>query len=792
MITNRIGEAQLASTNQTAVVLNAFEITNINILEWPVAEYQLTHPRKVGTGADIKAAKDVMWKLIGLNRHQCPNPGFVVPVTPELVIVPGDWTLPDQNDFSGFSIARKRETNLLASEQGNHNAVIGILQAGIREFMRRSSQVEDILGPLWQDFNGFCESPSSKTPINGIQYCRRFEILPTVLRGNRWVLRIQLNTTTIDSRPFSDYYEKGEVATLWENIESKRINRLTRKGRQTGISVLRLPSTGKASAWILSEPDIIETHSQQDPADQKAIASQALTCENLNQETEIPLNELFLVMDTQITGSGHSETILGTELRSSWFSKIRQVLNGADVFGTSLLLANQLTRVETSQTSLISLPALRIKTGKNQIGILPSPKLGDLEAIEKRGRDRQRMVQKNGYLITTQTNPVLAVYEGFPQKRADQLVKDLNQILRSQGVELTIGGPLMYKKNNLEELNTAIANSEYNAAIVVLPEGSTSAHRADDTHERIKKTLGIESQCIQHDKTLHKSLVGLSEHEIHISGKEMLARRASATYKQVLLNLLVKKGWIPFLPSDPFSFNVHVGIDVGGQFNNRVMACIGYGLSSGNTAFFPQPINSSLPQAEPIRDTDLYQGLKIAFEQLIESLNRLAQKLDFERVLFFRDGDSKGQGDDWQEMDGIRKLHADLLERKIVSSDSVWVALEVSKRSQFLRQMRADDSGLHNPIVGTVSFPFEQENHALVSTTGAPYSTQGTAIPLVVKIHAIYGAYRYEDVLQDLIWEADLGLTKLDMGTSLPFVLRVADTGALQLANSYQVTGISI
>lgn len=792
MITNRIGEAQLVSTNQTFVVLNAFEITNINTLEWPVAEYQLTHPRKVSTGADIKAAKDVLWKLIGLNRHQCRDPGFVVPVTSDLVIVPCHWTLPNQSDFSGFSIVRKGEIKLLAGEQMNRIAVNGVLQAGIREHIRCSPKVEEILGPLWQDYNGFCESPGEKTLNNGIHYCRRFEILPTVLRGNKWVLRIQLTTTTIDARPLSDYYEKGEVETLWENIESKRINRSTRKGRKTGIHVLRLPSTGKASSWVLSEPDIIETHSQQDPADQKAIASQALTCSSLNAEAEIPLNELFLVMDTQITGSSHSETILRTELRSVWFSRIRQSLHGADVFGASLVLADQLTKVDASQTSLISLPALRIKTGNNQIGTLPSPKPGDLVAIEKRGRDRHRMVQKNGYLIRTLTNPVLAVYEGFSQARADQLLKDFNQILKSQGLELTIGGPLKYQKSNLQELNTDIANSEYDSAIVVLPEGSASVHRADDTHERIKKTLGVESQCIQHDKTLHKSLVGLSEHEIQVKGKEKLARRAYATYRQVLLNLLVKKGWIPFLPSDPFSFNVHVGIDVGGQFNNKVMACIGYGLSSDSVAFFPQPITSSLPQAEPIRDTDLYQGLKEAFEHVIDPLNRLGRKPDFERVLFFRDGDAKGQGEDWQEMDGIRKLHADFLDQGIVTTNSVWVALEISKRSQFLRQMRFDDSGLHNPIVGTVSFPFEQENHVLVSTTGAPYSTQGTAIPLVVKIHAIHGMYQSEDVLQDLIWEADLGLTKLDMGTSLPFVLRVADTGALQLANSYQVTGVSI
>jgi hypothetical protein len=47
-------------------------------------------------------------------------------------------------------------------------------------------------------------------------------------------------------------------------------------------------------------------------------------------------------------------------------------------------------------------------------------------------------------------------------------------------------------------------------------------------------------------------------------------------------------------------------------------------------------------------------------------------------------------------------------------------------------------------------------------------------------------------VLRDLVWQADMCFTKVDMGMSLPWVLQVADQGALQLSRSYQITGITV
>ena len=56
----------------------------------------------------------------------------------------------------------------------------------------------------------------------------------------------------------------------------------------------------------------------------------------------------------------------------------------------------------------------------------------------------------------------------------------------------------------------------------------------------------------------------------------------------------------------------------------------------------------------------------------------------------------------------------------------------------------------------------------------------------------VAGAGSMAEVVRDFVWEADFGLTKTDMGSRFPWVLKVADSGALQSARSYHITGITV
>ena len=86
---------------------------------------------------------------------------------------------------------------------------------------------------------------------------------------------------------------------------------------------------------------------------------------------------------------------------------------------------------------------------------------------------------------------------------------------------------------------------------------------------------------------------------------------------------------------------------------------------------------------------------------------------------------------------------------------------------------------------------FGQPNEALVCTTGRPYLTQGTASPMKLCVSDISGKTIVNNVIQDVVWEADMGFTKPDMGRGLPWILHIADAGALQLSRSYKISGIT-
>jgi hypothetical protein len=131
-----------------------------------------------------------------------------------------------------------------------------------------------------------------------------------------------------------------------------------------------------------------------------------------------------------------------------------------------------------------------------------------------------------------------------------------------------------------------------------------------------------------------------------------------------------------------------------------------------------------------------------------------------------------------------------LVNRQWVTRESVWTVVEVLKPAEGWRVLR-NAAGIENPVVGACVFPYEDEQAALVCTTGAPYLTQGTAQPLMVCVIDVFGRSKRDEVLRDLFWQCDMCFTKPDIGLSLPWVLHVADKGALQLSRSYRISGIT-
>jgi hypothetical protein len=769
--------------------LSCYELANAASLRWGIRLYKV---RRDGgqTHADRGDAKQVIWSLQRKHKTLCRGYGFVLDVNDETVAVPAGWNLPNDVREGEFRVTFDSAFTTDPADPGHRDIIKGILREGIKKHFKDNRS--EILGEWWQDFDRFCQMPDYSSGTE-VYFCRKFGAVAKLLIGNRWVIQPLISTATLDGWSFAEYFQNGEAATLTDRIEAKQANRLNRENRSTAVRVFRDESTEfltKASVLELEEPNLLVGLASLSRHEQAAKANGTIRCRMFNRPSvDVPLNQVRLILDTQITQGDHSETILEPADRQHLAGLLRDFVNGADVYGVQLQLRDLPVDASTLPHEMTEFPSLRVRGEGVKEQVLPAPHPISKEALRNRGRARTDALKRFGYLQWRPINPLLAWPKRFGADRARRMADDLNHLMQNAGIDFRFKWTLY---DNVEELGRSIKAQNHDSLMAVLPEGWRKPHRADDTHEKIKQRMDIPSQCIQFDRTLPEAWVNRPHREM-VQQDRHLARRIQQRYELCLWNLLAKLHWIPFAPLDAFHYNVHIGLDVGGRHNTHAMACLGYGFSSPKDGllFRPEEIAIDLQKAEPIPTECLTRGLLQLIEQMHSDLVALGVKPDLERLLLFRDGRLQGDGDDWNEIDALHSIFDQLRQRGWVSGDAVWTAVEVMKSAEEWRIMSGSD-GVSNPMVGHCLYPFEDDSTGLICTTGAPYLPQGTACPLKIKIIDIAGKAERGQVVRDLVWEADMCFTKPDIGMSLPWVLHVSDVGALQSARSYRITGITL
>lgn len=773
-----------------AQFLNAYEITNVGSLSWPVAIYKVDRiDGRAQSHEDRGQIKNVIWNLFRKHKSRCRGYGFVIDIGKQMVAVPDTWQIPSGATYEDYTVDRLRSFEAEATDEKNHPIVAGIIREALKKHFKDNRS--DYLGVLWQDMDKFCQMPNT---TDGHEYCmcRRFGAMARPLRGNVWVVEPTISTATVDGKTFAQYYREGKVHVLAQMMALKQGAKVDRQGRPISVRALRDASNDfnlRVAALGIEDPTVIARHGSLAPEEQEALSAGVILCRPFGRDVEeVPLSELRLILDSQITQDDHAETIINPAEREGFMRHIREFLNGADVSGIPLSLAAIPFDISRLPQGFISPPAVRVMGSEGKEIILPAPTVLSEDFLRKRAKDRADQVRRYGFLQQRPINPVLAWPRQLGESPANRMKTDIDSILAEQGIAFKFD---LIRYDNVEQIRTAVDRRGYDSLLAVLPEGRLAPYQDDSTHEQIKQRIEVPSQCIHFDHTLSTRLVNRSLNELQgVDAK--LAKRARQKYELCLASLLVKHHWVPFAPADPFSFNVHVGMDVGGTHNTDAVSCIGYGFRrpEAGLIFRPDEIPIDIQKREPIPTGSLYKGLLRQFETLKSELGVVGRSADFERVLFYRDGPLHGDGDAWNEKDALDQLHAELVRRTWVTNKSVWTVIEIMKYAEGWRMFRGQGEA-RNPLAGDYVFAFEDENTALVCTTGSQYLTQGTACPLMVRIVDIHGHPDRVEVIRDLVWQADMCFTKPDIGMRLPWVLHVADIGALQQSRSYRITGIT-
>lgn len=772
--------------------LNAYKILNLEILKWDVNVYKCESINSdKQRHEDRSKIKSIVWELRSRFKDRCRGFGFVIDTDEKTVVVPQKWDIPQQNNYNGYFIEHQKSLTVNATSPNHHLIVATILRDSIKNNFKNN--ISDELGFLWKDYNDFCQMPNFSNIDQDVVYCRKFIVIPELLDNGIWVLKMAVTTRSLDANTLADYYRNGEVQRLAEMIKLKRDNRLTRDNTEIDIRVWWFKNVSEAEVITIENPDEIIKHGELDSSQQEALVNRKVRCTPFKKPPiNVQLDQLRLIPESSISLERHSETIIEPDDRIDWYAKLHKFVNGIDAFGSLIHLDKNPINISQFENTYFSPPALLIKTNKTKIGRLEALGVLSRRDLKQRSQQRRNFVHRNGYFQERPINPLIAYPINFGESRAKRLQNDFNWHIKQQGIDYQFDHSFPY--NSVRDIEKEIQNhQEYDALLAVLPEGSRSTLSGENTHEEIKKKIQITSQCIHHDNTLPEKWVEKSWTEIK-NTDIYKARRIDDKYKHCILNLLVKHHWIPFVPAEPFHYNVHVGIDVGGMHNTKVMICIGngFGKPSEGLTFLPKEVNVPTRKVEPVPANFLYQGLLDAFEELYDELNTINFQPDFNRILFFRDGEFRGKGNRWNEIDALTQLHEEFRKRKWINENNIWTALEISKRASYWRVFYRNKEVIENPTVGKCIFPYNDKNTAIVCTTGEPYLSQGTASPLLVNIKNIHGLANPYEALRDLIWEADMCFSKIDTGMKLPWVLHVADEGALQLSKAYKITGITV
>jgi hypothetical protein len=769
--------------------LNCYEVTNPTGLEWPVRTYKVERLDGRPIAHEERGAiKDAIWKLRAQHSEHCPGSSYVIDVDPTTIAVSDQWDIPVPADYGDYKVTVGQDFTVRASDGENQELVSAIIREGLKTYLKRNTSEE--LGALWQDFDSFCQLPCADEEEGGGGICRKFDIASKVLRGGKRVIECIIGTTVIDSKTFADYYREGYVDVLSEMIAAKQDKKLNRQGKPFGVRAVRESSTGyEIKAVDIDDPTLITGHAKLSRVKQAEHSTSTISCHSYGQPSvEVPLSELKLIFDTQITQEDHAETILEPHERERLMHIMQDFINGAEIYGQPIFLSQTPFDAANLRRTFVLPPSLRVRGANETEEILEAPTSASEDALRKRARRRSEHIRRYGFLQQRPINPLLAWTRSAGEQPADRLLEDMNRILEEQGINYRF---TLFRYDTVEEIKREVEQKEFDALLAVLPEGKEPPYDENDTHEQIKRRIDVPSQCIHFNNTLSTNWTRRPVEELEAQ-KPKLARQIRQRYELCIGGLLVKHHWVPFAPADAFKYNVQVGLDVGGSHNTDVVSCLGYGFQSpaDGLLFRPDKIPVSIGKAEPIPSGSLYKGLLDQFvdmHSLLTSANRLP---DFERVLFLRDGRLLGDGDRWNEGQDLERLHADLLSRGWISSASVWTVVEVMKDAEGWRFFR-NVGTVTNVLAGECIFPYDDENTALVCTTGSQFLTQGTACPLMIRVIDIYGQAKCEDVIRDVVWGADMCFTKPDTGMRLPWVLYVADTGALQQSRSYSITGIT-
>lgn len=773
-----------ASGAESPLCLNAFPILNANELTWKLNTFVVDPTSALDTRKLTATDRCAAVSALRNAHDKCfVDAGFAIPIVGGRVATPESWNLPSGEIVNGRRVVSDGATIAGLMNEADGERVGGILACGIERLLE--TRDNNPFGAVWRENDHFCIWPDDLGDDANV-FCPGFFVSPKLLAGGKWSLQIGAATIAVERETLGAYYAQGHVRHLVKVVKGIIEGNACRKMERADTRVLHVNYTDSGAIvkpYWLADPEEIINHGRLATSVQRSMTNdEALVFDASGARHSVPLNELHLIFGTRVREKGRTSPYSRPDAMFAMVKRVRDFLDGSEIFGRRLLLGPEPYVSDAFRRVRFTPPSLMVRKGEGvaQVGGdgIPSD-----AGFRRRANSLNRSTARWGWLKQGTIRPVIAWPHAFDYRRALRMQQDFVEILAQRKLPAEIE---VLQYNDARDLLGKLSRSDYDAVVVVLPEPSATSSFTDDVRKVIVASAEQPVEFLFVDQTLSGEWVRKSPRELK-RVDPALRRAVRDVYGNALSALLLKKGWLPYVPSESFNYNVHVAIATGPAGLERPYVCVGHGFAQlgdnpDGFSMVARELRARANERRPIPTHSLYAGLLDVIEQLHDDLSDFGWPLDLERVLFVRGGGFLASDAQWNELEAIRQLRNELVGRNWASASSCWTSAEVHRRAGDWRLFSTVGESVTNPLPGECLQVSSNPNEALLVTTGRPDLTSVVSPLLRVRIEGISGATDVQDAVRDIYWQSALGVKAANGGHRMPWVLQVAEEGAVQSA----------
>lgn len=222
-----------------------------------------------------------------------------------------------------------------------------------------------------------------------------------------------------------------------------------------------------------------------------------------------------------------------------------------------------------------------------------------------------------------------------------------------------------------------------------------------------------------------------------------------------------KMGFRPWVLRTQLSADCYVGLDVGGDRSHVLGNCNIIGKSG-----IYMEIGKTIPQRGEAISEDMM--VEIVSDAIFDSIKKYEGELaGIGSIVIHRDGEIRKS-----EHKGISDAISRLKEERLIPEAINCYGVELRKIHPF-RIYDGDKENAQMCSIGSVILL--SGNNAILATTGAPSLTQGTPIPLLIKIVSFEGTFDIKEVCRDVFYLSELNWGSPLRGMKMPVTIKIAE-----------------